>query len=112
VVYDSYPTTAAEWNATCSPASRELRQECREALLRIRRTRLPAAPPYDSLATVELNALIDTPTSSRLVMSQVHTHRKVETLTYPDNFATKNVYNGFGYLSEVRNNADNTPFLE
>jgi len=33
---------------------------------------------------------------------------RVSTLVYPDGFTVLNVYNSFGYLSEVRNNADNS----
>lgn len=42
--------------------------------------------------------------------STYDTAGRAETLTYPTGFATKNVYNSVGYLSEVRNNSTNALF--
>jgi RHS repeat-associated protein len=59
---------------------------------------------YDSLGRLQtLNSSIDVPyaVNTSYVLSGTHMG-KVDTLTYPTGFGTRNIYNAFGYLSEVR----------
>jgi len=50
--------------------------------------------------------------SSYAVTTAYDAAGRVQTITYPDSFAVKQVYNAYGYLSEVRNNADNALFSQ
>ncbi len=56
------------------------------------------------------SALTTTIDTAYTVTTTYDSASRVATTTYPDGFATKNVYNSYGYLSEVRNNADNSLF--
>jgi RHS repeat-associated protein len=50
--------------------------------------------------------------SSHAVTTAYDAAGRVQTITYPDSFAVKQVYNAYGYLAEVRNNADNALFSQ
>jgi len=111
--YDSYPTTAPEWNASLlAPLTGNCAKGVGKLCYASADNGFRRLLTYDSLGRPsELNTFIDTAyvVTTAYVASGIHIG-KVDTLTYPDNFTTKNVYNAFGYLSEVRNNADGRLF--